>query len=133
MSTDHRRQLGRIKSAKLHLEDHGMFQLVLNFDFGHSEQSFAPLLWTPQLDLEKKTPAELEKIYRLAAGCWDLLYQVLALFNADEVGQLKGQCAYALRDSDSWGEYIRGIERIEADGGGSFHLRTWQTKWGAER
>jgi hypothetical protein len=133
MTVDYRRQLGRIRSAKFHLEDHGMFQLCIAFEFGSSTQSFAPLLWTPEIKLDQKTPAEQAKLHRLAAGCWDLLYGVMKLFGVDEVSQIVGQTAYALRDEDHFNDYIRGIERIEADGGGVFSLHDWRKKWEAER
>jgi len=131
---DYRRQLGRIRSAKLAKDDHGCISLTLQFEFGGSSQAFAPVLYSPIWPSRSGEDGNHLAQARIvgAAAAWDLLYSILELFEVESVEELNGQVAYALRDEDGFSEYIRGIERIEADGGAKFHLGDWRKKWGLD-
>jgi len=129
---DYRRQLGRITKAKLWTEDHGIFQLMLRFEFGGSVQSFAPLLWS-RSEKMMATEEGRAKLGRLAMGCWEMVYDIYDLFGVSEASEIEEMVAYALREKNGFGEYIMGIERIEADGSKIFSLGAWREKWGFEQ
>jgi hypothetical protein len=104
---DRLRELGKVKSVWLGVEDHGCLIFQIVFDFGGSQQAFGG--------------------YNLvdAEGA-DLLKSVIAFFGC-EWSEIKGRTVYALRKLTNG--FIIGLERPAFEGGDKFLIDDWKKKW----
>jgi hypothetical protein len=118
---DNTKQLGRITSAEIEIEDHGFLTFTLMFDFGGSRQGFCGIV------LDDYSAADKRRI-GTAAGC-DAIIQLMVCFGAHRFADIKGKSAYALRASGGFNEMIIGVEMPPFDGGGRFALSDWKARW----
>lgn len=113
------KELGRIEYVKLGREDHGVMTMTLGFDFGCSFQAFGGYF----LDDYDNT---LKKRVGSAAGM-DFVIRVLDTFNVDDINDIKGKYAFAIRDNGE--QKIIGFETPKTDGGKKFLITDWQKRW----
>lgn len=116
-----KRQLGKITSAEIMIEDHGLLTFFAQLDFGSSGQGFGGYV-LDQWDEEKK------RRVGTAMGC-DFILKYLQLFNVQKLVDTVGRSVYALREGSDWGP-ILGIQVPEFDGGKTLLLSEWRNEWG---
>ena len=118
------KQLARIESVSLEIEDHGILtcDVLLNKESG-SHQSFGGYC----LD------GYDEKLKRRVgtAGGLDWILRLMQIFNVNKLEKLKGKMCYALYDTPykRFSSQIIGLESLNIDGGGSFLISDWQKQW----
>ena len=95
------KQIGKIKSVQIGVEDHGIMVMNIDFDFGGSGQVYQVVLDT----YDKEKDSRIGTVF----GC-ELLRRICNLFTVDDINDMVGQTAYALYDSDEYGGFISGIE-----------------------
>lgn len=101
-------ELGIIDEVTLRIEDHGLMQLMVCFDFGGTHQCYdLGILDT----YRKKKGRRIGTAYGL-----DVILQLLRYFKVDELHKIKGRYAYALRTERETNALIHGIKRTEFDG-----------------
>lgn len=105
----------------LEIEDHGMLVMGVSIRFGAAHQMFGGLA----LD---RWDEELGRRVGTARGC-DFLLQMLKLFGALRLDQIKGKYVYALRRNSKHQALIEGLQRPEPDGGRMFVLKEWAKVW----
>lgn len=119
-----RRELGRVESVRLGIEDHGILTCVVRIRFGSSSQGFGGL-FLDGYDKEKKRRTGW------APGS-DWIRRLCALFGAEDiVKDIVDKPVYALYESDRLGDIV-GLQRIEPDGGATFLLSEWREDWKSE-
>lgn len=94
-------KLAKIRRADIGFEDHGIFGVNVDFDFGTSSQGTG---W-----------------YSIS-GEWgtEFLKRVLLACSVREWKDLPGRQVYVLCDSDDWGAKIIGIKPLPFDNGKQF-------------
>lgn len=115
------RRLGKISSASLTYEDHGILTCFVSFDFGDSCQGFGGYA----LDSYNKTTKNREG----TAPGLDWIIWVLRALDAPSLEKLSGRVCYALKASDSFMGPIIGLQAIEPEGGKSFLISDWKKRW----
>lgn len=120
--SDSTRQLGKIESVRLFIEDHGILTLYVFFDFGGSVQGFGGCF------LDEESSVSGGRRRGTSAGM-DFVLRLLQLFKVDSLDRIVGRTAYALRSSSAWNSIITGIELPEFDGGGKFTIDEWRAEW----
>lgn len=114
-------ELGKITSAVLMVEDHGIFTFSIGFDFGGMHQSFGGY------SLDEYDQKRKRRVGH-PAGI-DLVLQLMALFGVDEFQKLVGRYALALRTD----YFIDGVRLPKADGGGEVSIAKWRHDWWPEK
>lgn len=112
---NYHKELGKIRSTFFGIEDHGMLTIMIDFDFGGSGQGFGGYA----LDI-----SDGNKRVGTAAGT-DFLLRILKLFKVDQLKQIVGRTAYALKKGDRFSSSIVGIQLPKFDGAGYFLVADW--------
>ena len=119
------RELGKITSVNLCIEDHGILSLMVSFDFGGTCQGFGGFA------LDAPPPKRKGPRIGSAAGT-DFILRLLRLFGVNRLEEIVGRSAYAIRDGDKWNSPIIGIETPKFDGGEKFLVADWRAAWFSE-
>lgn len=100
------KEVGKVHSVFMGIEDHGIMTLVLEFDFGGTRQSMGNLLLTPE-------------------SCGALCYDLLLFFGVSTPMEMVGKTLYVLRANPNG--LIEGLELFpfEEKGGKQFLLAEW--------
>ncbi len=100
------KELGTITKAEIYVEDHGILTSSILIDFKGSFQSFGGLA------LSKEVSS-------------DYISSVCEIFGVKSLDDLVGKQCYALRNSNSWGEMIEGLESLD---GKRFTHYSWRKR-----
>lgn len=123
MKDDGKRELGKVESVTLLIEDHGILTLMMSINFGGEIQGFGGYaLDAPPRD-GRGYPRE-----GAAAGT-DYILRLLRLFQVSCLDEIEGRAVYALRERGTLNDPIIGLELPEFDGGGKFLIADWQQRW----
>lgn len=114
------KELGKVKSARIELEDHDILTFGIGIDFGGSYQVFGGY----PLD---EYSADAGHRIGCAAGT-DMILRLLRLFKARHLQEVVGRPVFALRDGSN-PCVIFGLEVPAFDGGGSLLISDWQERW----
>ena len=115
-----RKELARVESVKLYIEDHGILTCFVNLKReSWGSQGFGGY----QLDVFDK---ELDRMKGSAAGM-DWILQILQIFSVNSLDEIEGKMCYALYDEGN--DSIMGIETLSMDGGKTFKISDWQKQW----
>lgn len=114
------KQLARVESAELYIEDHGILTCFINLD---KEEGLHQGFGGYSLDGYD----ESLKRRKGTAGGMDWVLRILQIFHVDRLEKIKGKMCYALYESDS--QLIKGIQTLELDGGETFLISDWQKQW----
>jgi hypothetical protein len=119
---EYEKKLGKIKSAELFIEDHGILTFFLHFDFGGSGQGFGGYT----LDAwDKNKDRRIGTVFGM-----DLILKLLQTFDVDRLEQIVGRTCFALYDVPyRWNDAIRGIETPKFDGGKKFIISEHVEEW----
>lgn len=114
------KQLARVESVELYIEDHGILTCFVNL---HKEEGLHQGFGGYSLD------GYNEKLKRRVgtAGGMDWVLRLLQIFKVDRLEKIQGKMCYALYESDS--RQIKGIQTLELDGGETFLIKDWQAQW----
>lgn len=114
-----RKELGKITTCELLIEDHGILTLSMTFDFGGSGQGIGGYaLDTFDRDRDRRVGT---------AGGLDFVLRTLNLFKVDRLRAIVGRTAFAVYATDRG--IIDGIEIPAHDGGGIFMFENWRREW----
>lgn len=101
-------QIAKIESTFLGYEDHGIFTAMLHCDFGGSGQGIGGF----SLD-----SYEEEKKRRVGSAFGiDFIARTLEVCGVDSWEKVKGRTIFVLRESDSWGAKVLGIQSLPTEG-----------------
>jgi hypothetical protein len=118
---DRTKELGKVDRVYFGGEDHGIWTISVQINFGGKVQSFGGVA------LDQWSEEDHRRI-GTAAGL-DLIIQLCRLFGVDQLEGLVGRPVYALRESPDWGALIVGLETPPFDGGKRLLLSEWQARW----
>jgi hypothetical protein len=116
------KELGKVKSVDLFVEDHGILTLYVHLDFGGSGQGFGGIA------LDSYSEKDKERV-GTASGL-DFILRILRLFGVDRLEQIKGRSVFALRAGEAG--MIEGLELPAFDGGKRFLIDDWKKRWEPE-
>lgn len=111
------KELGKVTSARIELEDHDILTFGIGIDFGGSYQTFGGY------PLDEYSNKEGGRI-GCAAGT-DMILRLLRLFKVRHLGQVVGRPVFAIRHAG----LIVGLEVPAFDGGGSLLISDWRDRW----
>lgn len=93
--------IAKVTNCQIGFEDHGIFGIVVDLDYGRSAQSLG---W-----------------YGLAGDeGYALMKAILRACNAKTFDQVKGRTVYALRDGSGLGGLVRGLAPLPTERGTGF-------------
>lgn len=118
--SDRAKELGKVDRVFFGFEDHGILTCWVHLSFGGTGQGFGGCALDESNEKGRRVGT---------AGGLDFILRLLELFKVDELGKIAGRTVYALRETDSYGAPIIGLEVPAFDGGGSFRLKDWQAQW----
>jgi hypothetical protein len=96
------REIGRIDSVHLGVEDHGVFTFNLGFDFGGTHQGIGHLVLG--------SPGANDGAGSWAAGAARFLFEVSRVIG--NIATAKGHTVMVVRDDDGWNSKIVGIQPL---------------------
>jgi len=120
LETKYEKQLARVESVDLFIEDHGILTCFVNL---HKEEGLHQGFGGYSLDgYDKKLKRRIG-----TAGGMDWVLRLLQIFHVDRLEKITGKMCYALYERDS--QLIKGIETLELDGKETFLISEWQKQW----
>lgn len=115
------RELGKVESADVFIEDHGILTFYIILDFGGSGQGFGGYC------LDNYSKEKKRRIGSAAGG--DLYLQILNFFAVDRWSDIVGRTVYALRNNPMGDIIGLEIPKFDKNGGKKFFIKDWQDEW----
>lgn len=113
------KELARVESVFLGIEDHGIFTMVLHLDFGGSHIGFGGFFLGHR-------PEGEDRARGTAAGA-DFICAMLDLFGVDDIKKLVGRTCFVLHEKSIVSATdIIGLELPAFDGGKRFITDEWR-------
>lgn len=120
MSEEWAKELARVESVSLEIEDHGILTCYVNLNKESGlHQSFGGYsLDTYDEDLKKRIGT---------ASGMDWVLRILNIFGVSKLEDIEGKMCYAVMNGQPT---IQGLETLKIDGGKTFMISDWRKQWG---